>query len=207
MSSASAESTTGTAVVIARTYDPSEGVSADMETKELASKSLVAAEMASGDVAAAEPVAAPEVDESVVSNAVAAAVAAAKAAEEVRAAAAAQERAEAREEAARAKAEAAKEKAEAEAKAEASLARRRISTRVFRLAHASAGEAAETLNATWSGDFGATWKISKMAMAFQESNSVMVTAPAVILDACEEVVKAIDVEPSQVYIEARLVEL
>ena len=33
VSSASAESTTGTAVVVARTYDPSEGVSADMETK------------------------------------------------------------------------------------------------------------------------------------------------------------------------------
>jgi len=91
--------------------------------------------------------------------------------------------------------------------AEASLARRRISTRVFRLEHASAEEVAEKLNATWSGEFGAVWKISRMAIAFQESNSIMVTAPAAILDACEEVVKAIDVEPRQVYIEARFVEL
>ena len=189
-------------------FDSADGISGDVESKEeIASASLVVEEVASGDIAAAEPQAASDVDESVISNAVAAAVAAAKAAEEVKAAAAAQERAEAREEAAKAKAEAAKEKAEAEAKAEASLARRRISTRVFRLAHASAEEVAEKLNTTWSGDFGATWKIGKMAIAFQESNSVMVTAPAVILEACEEVVKAIDVEPRQVYIEARFVEL
>ncbi len=189
-------------------FDSADGVSGAVESKEeIASASLEVEEVASGDIAAAEPVAASDVDESVISNAVAAAVAAAKAAEEVKAAAAAQERAEAREEAARAKAEAAKEKAEAEAKAEASLARRRISTRLFRLAHASAEEVAEKLNTTWSGDFGAAWKIGKMAIAFQESNAVMVTAPTVILEACEDVVRAIDVEPSQVYIEARFVEL
>ena len=46
-----------------------------------------------------------------------------------------------------------------------------------------------------------------MAIAFPESNSVMVTAPALILDACEQVIAAVDVEPKQVYIEARFVEL
>jgi type II secretory pathway component GspD/PulD (secretin) len=46
-----------------------------------------------------------------------------------------------------------------------------------------------------------------MAIAFPESNSVMITAPAVILDACEQVIREVDVEPKQVYIEARFVEL
>ncbi|MBR1921363.1 MAG: hypothetical protein IJ829_05095, partial [Kiritimatiellae bacterium] len=90
---------------------------------------------------------------------------------------------------------------------DASLARRRISTRMFRLAHASAEEVAEKLNETWSGEFGVTWKIHKMAIAFPESNAVMVTAPAAILEACEQAIRTIDVEPKQVYIEARFVEL
>ena len=195
------------AAEVAVPHDSAEGVSSELATGEIASESLVVAEEVPEEVAAAEPLAAPDADETSVSNSVAAAVAAARAAEEVRAVAAAQERAEAREEAERLRIEAAKEKAEAEAKAEAALERRRISTRVFRLSHASAEEVAEKLNVTWSGDFGAVWKISRMAIAFQESNSVMVTAPAAILDACEEVVKAIDVEPRQVYIEARFVEL
>ena len=93
-----------------------------------------------------------------------------------------------------------------EARAELA-ARERITTKVFKLEHASAEEVAEKLNATWPGDFGAVWKISKIAMAFHESNSVMVTAPAAILEACETVVREIDVEPMQVYIEARFVEL
>ena len=206
---ASAEAPAPAPVVaeVAVPHDSAEGVSSELATEEVASVSLVVAEEVPEEVAAAEPLAAPDADETSVSNSVAAAVAAARAAEEARAAAAAQERAEAREEAERIRVEAAKEKAEAEAKAEASLARRRISTRVFRLAHASADEVAEKLNATWSGEFGAVWKISRMAIAFQESNSVMVTAPAAILDACEEVVRAIDIEPRQVYIEARFVEL
>lgn len=85
--------------------------------------------------------------------------------------------------------------------------RERITTKVFKLQHASAQEVAEKLNSTWPGDFGAVWKISKIAMAFDESNSVMVTAPGAILEACETVIKEIDIEPMQVYIEARFVEL
>ena len=85
--------------------------------------------------------------------------------------------------------------------------RRRITTRTFKLVHASATEVADRFNATWGGDFGITWKIKQIASAFPEANTVMVTAPGVILDACEQVIKDIDVEAPQVYIEARFVEL
>ena len=85
--------------------------------------------------------------------------------------------------------------------------RRAIDTRVFRLVHASAPEVADHLNTMWNGDFGSTWKITKMAVAFPESNAVMVTAPRQILDACEKAVAELDVEAQQVYIEARFVEL
>lgn len=99
------------------------------------------------------------------------------------------------------------EKALLERKAEEALERRRITTRVFRLAHVNAEEVAERLNAMWNGDFGVTWKVSKIAQAFPESNSVIVTAPAAILDACADIVSEIDVEIPQVYIEARFIEL
>ncbi len=99
------------------------------------------------------------------------------------------------------------EKIAAEQKAEASLSRRRITTRVFRLSHVSADEVAERFNAMWNGDFGIAWKVSKIAQAFPESNSVIVTAPTMILDACSEIVNSIDVEIPQVYIEARFIEL
>ena len=85
--------------------------------------------------------------------------------------------------------------------------RRRISTRTFKLSHVAAAEVAERFNSTWGGDFGITWKIKQIAQAFPEANSVMVTAPGVILEACEQVIKDIDVEAPQVYIEARFVEL
>ncbi len=85
--------------------------------------------------------------------------------------------------------------------------KRMISTRTFQLRHASAEEVAEKFNATWSGDFGIAFKIAKIAQAFPEANTVMVTAPGAILDACEKVVRDIDVEVPQVYIEARFVEL
>jgi len=99
-------------------------------------------------------------------------------------------------------------KADAEqAKTERKEAMRQIETRVFRLEHAAAAEVAENLNKMWSGDFGEAWKVTKMAVAFPESNAVLVTAPRMILDACEKAVAALDVESQQVYIEARFVEL
>ena len=99
------------------------------------------------------------------------------------------------------------EKAVKEAKEEADLKRRRITSRVFRLNNVSADEVADRLNTMWTGDFGVTWKVSKIAQAFTESNCVVVTAPAMILDACAEIIRNIDVEVPQVYIEARFIEL
>ena len=84
---------------------------------------------------------------------------------------------------------------------------RRISTRTFKLNHVQAEDVAEKFNNTWSGDFGLTWKLGKIAQAFPEANVVMVTAPGAILDACEKVIADVDIEPMQVYIEARFVEL
>jgi len=85
--------------------------------------------------------------------------------------------------------------------------RRMVSTRTFRLQYAAADEVAEKFNTMWNGDFGLPWKLSRIAQPFPEANSVMVTAPGIILDACAEAVREIDREPRQVYIEARFVEL
>ena len=93
------------------------------------------------------------------------------------------------------------------AAAERNQARSQIDTRIFRLNHASASEVAEKLNEMWNGEFGQVWKVTKMAVAFPESNSIIVTAPRIILEACEKAVAGLDVEAAQVYIEARFVEL
>ncbi len=94
-----------------------------------------------------------------------------------------------------------------EARVDAKELRDLLDTRVFRLEHASAAEVADKLNDMWNGEFGQLWKVSKMAVPFQESNSIMVTAPRIVLDACANAVAALDVEAQQVYIEARFVEL
>ena len=83
----------------------------------------------------------------------------------------------------------------------------KIATRIFKLNHASAVEVAEKFNTMWNGEFGQTWKVARMAVPFEESNSVMVTAPGAILDACEKALGELDIEAQQVYIEARFVEL
>ena len=93
------------------------------------------------------------------------------------------------------------------AKPIAQPARRFIDTKIYRLNHASAVEVAEKFNSMWSGEFGQTWKVAKMAVAFEESNSIMITAPGVILEACEKSIFELDREAKQVYIEARFVEL
>ena len=91
--------------------------------------------------------------------------------------------------------------------APATSVRKFIDTKIFKLNHASALEVAEKFNSMWSGEFGQTWKVTKMAVAFEESNSVMITAPGVILEACEKALRDLDNEAQQVYIEARFVEL
>ena len=80
-------------------------------------------------------------------------------------------------------------------------------TRTFTLHNIGAEELAERFNKTWTGDFGSLWKISKVAQAFPDANKVMVTAPRSVIEACEDVVREVDIEPPQVYIEARFVEL
>ena len=92
-------------------------------------------------------------------------------------------------------------------KSEAALRARRVDTRSFPLRHVSATEVAERINAMWAGDFGLGWKLGAVAQAFPDANVVMVTAPGVVLDACERVVREVDVAAQQVYIEARFVEL
>lgn len=85
--------------------------------------------------------------------------------------------------------------------------RRFIDTKIYKLNHASALEIADKFNSMWSGEFGQTWKVTKMAVAFEESNSIMITAPGVIQEACEKSIRELDIEAPQVYIEARFVEL
>ena len=85
--------------------------------------------------------------------------------------------------------------------------RSHIETRVIKLNHASAVEIADNLNLMWNGEFGQVWKVTKMAVAYPESNTIMITAPRLILEACEKAVSKLDVEAPQVYIEARFVEL
>ena len=92
-------------------------------------------------------------------------------------------------------------------KSEAALRARRVDTRSFPLRHVSATEVAERINAMWAGDFGLGWKLGAVAQTFPDANVVMVTAPGVVLDACARVVREVDVEAQQVYIEARFVEL
>ena len=83
----------------------------------------------------------------------------------------------------------------------------RIQTRTFKLSHVSAVEIAEKFNNMWNGEFGQVWKVSKMAVPFEASNMIMVTAPLPILDACQKTIRELDVEIPQVYVEARFVEL
>ena len=169
------------------------------EEAERAAKERVDAENAARQVAAqaAKEAAAAEVKKAAEAAAAQAASAAAKAVAETVALKIVDEKAE-------------REKAESqakEAKEEQKETLRQIDTRIFRLNHASAAEVAENLNSMWNGEFGQTWKVTKMAVAFPESNSIVVTAPRLILQACEKVVSGLDVEAKQVYIEARFVEL
>ena len=83
-------------------------------------------------------------------------------------------------------------------------------SRMFELMYADATEVAENFNRTWRSVPVSTndnCVVGEIAVPFIEANSVMVTAPAEILDACAKMVKRIDRKPKQVYIEARFVEL
>ena len=85
-----------------------------------------------------------------------------------------------------------------------------VESRMFELRYADATEVAANFNRTWHGEAALTndsWVVGEIAVPFVEANSVMVTAPEPILDACAKMVEYVDRKPKQVYIEARFVEL
>jgi type II secretory pathway component GspD/PulD (secretin) len=85
-----------------------------------------------------------------------------------------------------------------------------VESRMFELKYADAKEVADNFNRTWRGGAATTngnWAVCEIAVPFLEANSVMVTAPEPILDACAKMVERLDRKPKQVYIEARFVEL
>ena len=85
-----------------------------------------------------------------------------------------------------------------------------VESRMFELRYADATEVAANFNRTWRGGAAQTndnWIVGEIAVPFVEANSVMVTAPREIIDACAKMVERIDRKPKQVYIEARFVEL
>ena len=84
-----------------------------------------------------------------------------------------------------------------------------VRSRMFELTYADAKEVAANFNRTWRGQTqtNGSWSVGEIAVAFDEANSVMVTAPEPILEACSEMIKRIDRKPRQLYVEARFVEL
>ncbi len=82
-----------------------------------------------------------------------------------------------------------------------------LESRMFDLTYANAIEVAESINRTWRGWRGPGWGVNDVAVPFVDANTVMVTAPRRILDACSVMLAKADRKPRQVYIEARFVEL
>ena len=85
-----------------------------------------------------------------------------------------------------------------------------VESRMFDLRYADATEVAANFNHTWRGGAAMTngnWTVCEIAVPFIEANSVMVTAPEPILEACAKMIERLDRKPKQVYIEARFVEL
>ena len=84
-----------------------------------------------------------------------------------------------------------------------------VRSRMFELTYADAKEVAANFNRTWRGQAqtDGNMSVGEIAVAFDEANSVMVTAPEPVLDACAEMVGRLDRKPRQIYVEARFVEL
>ena len=84
-----------------------------------------------------------------------------------------------------------------------------VESRMFELTYADAKEVAANFNRTWRGQLPTNdnWSVGEIAVPFVEANSVMVTAPVPILEACAKMVERIDRKPKQICIEARFVEL
>ena len=84
-----------------------------------------------------------------------------------------------------------------------------VESRMFELTYADAKEVAANFNRTWRGQLPTNdnWSVGEIAVPFVEANSVMVTAPVPILEACAKMIERIDRKPKQLYVEARFVEL
>lgn len=82
-----------------------------------------------------------------------------------------------------------------------------VSTRTFRLNHASAKELADLFNATYAPKDPAGKIKSPIASSFPGANVVVVTTTDKILSDCEAIITAVDEAVAQIYIEARFIEL
>ena len=84
-----------------------------------------------------------------------------------------------------------------------------LATRMFDLTYANAAEVAANFNRNmcWQIMTNGTQCVGEIAVPFAVENSVMITAPSNILEACAKMIALIDRKPRQVYVEARFVEL
>ena len=82
-----------------------------------------------------------------------------------------------------------------------------VMTRNFTLNHASAKELANLFNKSFGKKDAKGNVISDIATAFEGANVVVVTATEKILHDCEVIVKNVDKDVAQIYIEARFLEL
>ena len=82
-----------------------------------------------------------------------------------------------------------------------------VSTRTFKLNHASAKELADLFNETFAPKDQAGKIKSKIASSFVGANVVVVTATDKILADCESIITSVDKAVDQIYIEARFIEL
>ena len=82
-----------------------------------------------------------------------------------------------------------------------------VSTRTFKLNHASAKELADLFNATYAPKDPSGKIKSPIASSFPGANIVVVTTTDKTLADCEAIITAVDEAVAQIYIEARFIEL
>ena len=82
-----------------------------------------------------------------------------------------------------------------------------VSTRTFKLNHASAKELADLFNATYAPKDPSGKIKSPIASSFPGANVVVVTTTDKILSDCEAIITEVDKAIAQIYIEARFLEL
>ena len=82
-----------------------------------------------------------------------------------------------------------------------------VSTRTFKLNHASAKELADLFNATYAPKDPSGKIKSPIASSFPGANVVVVTTTDKTLSDCEAIIAAVDQAVAQIYIEARFIEL